>query len=148
MTRTRRTLPLLLTLLVFAATLVVGTATSAPRVHAATLSTTATAVECQEDQACWNSCTMGNLSPCDLSAVLPDGAWFRVEVTPVTRAGAECAPGRRPATVTVLAVAAPEGVTVLARQAVVTCAATGDNPLDDQAARVLPGLFAVVGSQL
>jgi hypothetical protein len=35
---------------------------------------------CQEDQPCWNSCTMGDQTPCDRGATLPHGQWFETNL--------------------------------------------------------------------
>lgn len=47
-------------------------------VAAAVAPTTATPAPCEEDEPCWNSCTMGNQTPCDLGATLPNGEFFEL----------------------------------------------------------------------
>jgi hypothetical protein len=122
------------------------------------------ATVCREDQACFNPCTMGvnglypehdprhwMAGPCDLNTVLPGGAWFRVE-TAVVETGDKCVRDYVPTRLTVKAVAAPDGETVLAEDSEVTCMTMlEDNPLskyDGDQPDLLDALYHSVASRL
>lgn len=101
--------------------------------------------DCVEEDACWNSCTMGNLNPCDLTSVLPNGARFRVELDPMPATHAYLCDTGALVHVAVSAVATDDTVSAVADESV--CAA-GDADLGATIVTVLPGLYREAAAQL
>lgn len=102
--------------------------------------------DCTESDACWNSCTMGDLNPCDLYATLPYGARFRVELNPMPLAthGDMCDAGQL-VHVTVSAVTTDETVAALADESVCV-GSIADFGMS--IATVLPSLYREAAAQL
>jgi hypothetical protein len=101
-------------------------------------------VTCREEMRCWNSCTMGNHSPCDQTATLPNGSRFRVSATGMDRVHDRmCGRAMHMVHVTVDVVSVAGTVVASADESV--CAVAGP---DVSLPGVLPDLFAEAGSQV
>lgn len=101
-----------------------------------------------EDEPGWNSCTMGNLGPCDLSSTLPNGGWFTVNVADISETpGVHCEGTLVPVRVTVAAVSG-DGTHVDAHLAVTVCAARVAPPMAPEVSELLPGIFRVLAAHL
>lgn len=98
--------------------------------------------ECHEEDACFNSCTIGTGGPCDLSATLPNGATFRVTAEPVPAPmGVKCRAGEAFVTLTVN-VALQSGQSVAG--AATDACMPAKNPLaEGPGAELLPGTYRI-----
>lgn len=131
----------------------VGSVSSHPAMAATLGDTPAATVSAEqavpnEDEPGWNSCTMGNLGPCDLSSTLPNGGWFTVNVADISETpGVRCEGALVPVRVTVAAVSG-DGTHVDAHLAVTVCASRVAPPMAPEISELLPGIFRVLAAHL
>lgn len=147
-TRWRRVAIFAFALVCVVAVLGVGSVSRAtPTVDVRPAASVAPAPVPNEDEPGWNSCTMGNLGPCDLGAVLPDHAWFEVNVGNVSLTGVSCEYPLRPVRVSVMA-RTDAGARVLAQEGVNVCAGGAGPELDPRVQALLPGMFRIVATHV
>lgn len=77
--------------------------------------------------------------PCDLSATLPHGRFFRVEVSPTSYA-VECGPGWAYSRVDVI-VYESDGVSRVSSVDALACVPNGEDALSDDVGGLLPGMY-------